>query len=193
MTEPSANENDLIKVSLPKRQGWRGGGYITSLVVILSLLALLAYGLAKAQSGPRDRGPAPDFTLNGFDGRIVTLSELRGNIVVINFWASWCLPCREEADYLEQTWRKYQDQGVVFIGVGYADTEKEARAYIEEFDITYLNGPDLGTRISKAYNIQGIPETFFIDRDGELQGVHIGPLFYPQLDERIDELINEEY
>jgi cytochrome c biogenesis protein CcmG, thiol:disulfide interchange protein DsbE len=193
MTEPSANENDLIKVSLPKRQGWRGGGYITSLAVILSLLALLAYGLAKAQSGPRDRGPAPDFTLNGFDGRIVTLSELRGNIVVINFWASWCLPCREEADYLEQTWRKYQDQGVVFIGVGYADTEKEARAYIEEFDITYLNGPDLGTRISKAYNIQGIPETFFIDRDGELQGVHIGPLFYPQLDERIDELINEEY
>jgi cytochrome c biogenesis protein CcmG, thiol:disulfide interchange protein DsbE len=193
MTEPSANENDLIKVSLPKRQGWRGGGYITSLAVILSLLALLAYGLAKAQSGPRDRGPAPDFTLNGFDGRIVTLSELRGNIVVINFWASWCLPCREEADYLEQTWRKYQDQGVVFIGVGYADTEKEARAYIQEFDITYLNGPDLGTRISKAYNIQGIPETFFIDRDGELQGVHIGPLFYPQLDERIDELINEEY
>jgi cytochrome c biogenesis protein CcmG, thiol:disulfide interchange protein DsbE len=193
MIEPSLNENNLIQVPKGKRRGWREGGYVTTLAVILGILALLAYGLAKAQAGPRDRGPAPDFTINGFDGRIVTLSELRGNIVVINFWASWCLPCREEADYLEQTWRKYQDQGVVFIGVGYADTEKEARAYIEEFDITYLNGPDLGTRISKAYNIQGVPETFFVDKNGELQGVHVGPLFPPQLDQKIDDLLNEEY
>jgi cytochrome c biogenesis protein CcmG/thiol:disulfide interchange protein DsbE len=80
---------------------------------------------------------------------------------------------------------------VVFIGVDYVDTEKEAVAYIDEFDITYFNGPDLGTRISQAYNIQGVPETFFIDRSGNLRGVHIGPLIPPQLDDRIDELLAE--
>lgn len=136
---------------------------------------------------------APDFSLTGFDGREVTLSELRGQVVVVNFWASWCQPCRQEAAYLENTWRKYKDQGVVFIGVDYVDTEKEALAYIEEFDITYLNGPDLQTRISQAYNIQGVPETFFIAKNGELSGVHIGPLVPPQLDDKIEELLAEPY
>ncbi|MDP2994236.1 MAG: TlpA disulfide reductase family protein, partial [Anaerolineales bacterium] len=123
----------------------------------------------------------------------VTLSDLRGQVVIINFWASWCPPCREEAAYLEQTWRKYKDQGVVFIGVDYVDTEKAALAYIAEFDITYLNGPDVGTRIAQAYNIKGVPETYYVDRNGTLRGVHIGPLTSPQLDEKIYELLAESY
>ena len=160
---------------------------------VLALLGFLAWGLVKAQAGPVDSGLAPDFSLTGFDGRKVTLSELRGQVVIVNFWASWCPPCREEAAYLEQTWRKYQGQGVVFIGVDYVDTEKAALAYIQEFDITYINGPDLRTEISDAYNIQGVPETFFIAKNGELRGVHIGPLVAPQLDEKIEELLAEPY
>lgn len=159
--------------------------------LLLGFLALLAWGLVQADSGPRQSGPAPDFTLTGFDGRTVTLSRLHGQVVVVNFWASWCPPCREEAAYLEATWRAYQDRGVVFIGVDWVDTEKEALAYIEEFDITYLNGPDIGTRIAQAYRIQGVPETFFIDKSGTLRGVHIGPLYPPELDDRIDELLAE--
>ncbi|HET7010464.1 MAG TPA: TlpA disulfide reductase family protein [Anaerolineales bacterium] len=159
--------------------------------LVLGLLSLLAWGMARADRGPRDTGAAPDFSLTGFDGRTVTLSELRGQVVVINFWASWCPPCREEAAYLERTWRAYRDRGVVFIGVDWVDTEKEALAYIDEFDITYLNGPDIGTRIAQAYNIQGVPETFFVDKSGQLRGVHIGPLYPPELDERIDELLAE--
>jgi len=112
-------------------------------------------------------------------------------VVVVNFWASWCPPCREEAAYLEATWRDYQDRGVVFIGVDYVDTEAEALAYLEEFEITYFNGPDLGTRISQAYRIQGVPETFFIDRNGLLRGVKIGPLFPPELEDRIEALLAE--
>jgi cytochrome c biogenesis protein CcmG/thiol:disulfide interchange protein DsbE len=81
----------------------------------------------------------------------------------------------------------------VFIGVDYTDTEKEALAYIAEFDITYLNGPDLGTRISQAYNIQGVPETFYVDKQGILRGVKVGPLSPPELDEKIDELLAESY
>lgn len=160
---------------------------------VLALLGLLAWGLVRVQAGPRSEGPAPDFTLNTFDGRTIVLSELRGQVVVINFWASWCPPCRDEAPYLEATWRKYQDAGVVLLGVDYVDTEKEALAYIDEFGITYPNGPDLGTSISQAYRIQGVPETFFVAKDGTLRGVRIGPLAPPELDERIDALLAEPY
>src|SRR4030065_596044 len=169
------------------------GGQIIAFALVIGLLSLLAFGLVKANHGPREKGMAPDFTITGFDGRTVTLSELRGQVVIVNFWASWCPPCREEAAYLEQTWRKYKDRGVVFIGVDYVDTEVEALAYIQEFDITYLNGPDLKTRISQAYNIQGVPETFFIAKNGELRGMHIGPLVPPQLDDKIEERLAEPY
>ncbi len=87
----------------------------------------------------------------------------------------------------------YKNQGVVFLGVDYVDTEAEALAYIEEFDITYPNGPDIGTRISQAYRIQGVPETFFVGKDGTIRGLKIGPLFPPELDERLTELLAEPY
>lgn len=190
MTELPLNEQE---VQSPPTADRKRIGVIITFAVILMLLGLLAWGLKKAQAGPLDNGLAPDFTITDFDGRTATLSELRGQVVVINFWASWCPPCREEAAYLEETWRKYEDKGVVFIGVDYVDTEKEALAYIAEFDITYLNGPDIGTRISQAYNIQGVPETFFVAKNGELRGVHIGPMKSPQLDEKIEELLAEQY
>lgn len=174
---------------------WLGrGGRLLAYILVLTLLGLLGWGLVQANAGPRSSGLAPDFTLTGYDGRTVTLSQLRGQVVVINFWASWCPPCREEAAYLEATWRKYKDKGVVFIGVDWVDTEKEALAYIKEFDITYINGPDVGTRISQAYRIQGVPETFFVAKDGTLRPpVQIGPFYPPKLDERIEALLAEPY
>lgn len=175
------------------RSKWQTGGRVVAFAIVLALLGLLAWGLVKSQRGQVHSGMAPDFTLAGFDGREATLSDLRGQVVIINFWASWCPPCREEAPYLEQTWRKYQDQGVIFLGVDYVDTEKEALAYINEFDITYLNGPDIGTRISQAYNIQGVPETFYVAKNGELRGLKVGSLKPPELDNKIDELLSETY
>ena len=189
MTQLPNNE----ELQLPPAAKSKKTGLIIAFAIILALLGLLAWGLRKAQAGPRENGIAPDFTITGFDGRTVTLGELRGQVVIINFWASWCLPCREEAAYLEETWRKYKDQDVIFIGVDWVDTEKEALAYIKEFDITYINGPDLGTRIATAYNIQGVPETFYIAKNGELRGVHIGPLKSPELDEKIEGLLAEQY
>lgn len=189
----TGDEKSILNSSLPKKD-WRALlGRILAFTFVLGLLAFFAFGLAKANKGPRESGPAPDFSLTGFDGQKVTLSELRGKVVIINFWASWCIPCRQEAAYLEQTWRKYKDKGVVFIGVDYVDTEKEARAYIKEFDITYINGPDLKTRISDAFNIKGVPETYFVSKDGILRGVHIGPLESPQLDQKIEELLALPY
>jgi cytochrome c biogenesis protein CcmG/thiol:disulfide interchange protein DsbE len=160
--------------------------------LLVALLAAVGWKMARAQSGPIGQGVAPDFSLDSFGGETLVMSELRGKVVVINFWASWCPPCREEAAYLEQTWRDYRDQGVVFIGVNYVDTQAEALAYLEEFDITYFNGPDLGTRISQLYNLQGVPETFFISKGGEIRGVKIGPLYPPELTNWIDELLAED-
>lgn len=175
------------------KQGVSFFGRFLAFGLLFALLVVVGWGLVQARAGQLESGLAPDFSLTSFDGQTLTLSELRGNVVVINIWASWCPPCRDEAPYLEATWRKYQDQGVVFIGVDYADTEKEALAYIDEFDITYFNGPDLGTRISQAYKMQGVPETFFVAKNGELRGNHIGPLFPPTLDEKIEELLAEPY
>lgn len=189
----SAHTVEPRERSQTSREQRRGPGWGSWLAagVVAALLALLGWGLSRATAGQLDRGPAPDFELTTFDGGTVRLSDLRDQVVVINFWASWCLPCREEAPVLEATWRAYRDRGVVFIGVDYVDTEREALAYIQEFDLTYPNGPDLGTRIAQAYRIQGVPETFFVDRQGFLRGVHIGPITEEQLVARIEALLAE--
>ena len=194
MTEINPEPVDQTTPVEPKpNRIWSTTGRLVVVFLVVGLIALLAWGLVQAEKTPLEEGMAPDFTLTSFDGRTYTLSDLRGNVVIINFWASWCPPCREEAAYLERTWRKYKDEGVIFIGVDYADAEKPALAYIDEFDITYFNGPDLGTRISQSYNIKGVPETYYVAKDGTLRGNHIGPLFEPELDNRIDELLSEPY
>jgi cytochrome c biogenesis protein CcmG/thiol:disulfide interchange protein DsbE len=194
MAEARQDAQVSLPVTEEQSQNWqRTIGRILIYGILLALLGLMAWGLNKTQNGPVQSGMAPDFTLTTFDDQTLTLSELRGQVVIINFWASWCPPCREEAPYLEQAWRKYRDQGVVFIGVDYVDTEPEALAYIEEFDITYPNGPDLRTEISQAYNIQGVPETFYVAKNGELRGLKIGPLQPPELDRKIEELLAESY
>lgn len=163
--------------------GWLAGLGLLAFLVLLGL-GLYQKGLAQVQSGS-----APNFTLTTYDGQTVRLSGLRGQVVVINFWASWCQPCHQEAPLLEATWREYRERGVVFIGVDYLDTEPEARAYISEYHLTYPNGPDLGSRIAQAYRIKGVPETYFVDRKGLLQGVFIGPLTQDELHRHIDSLL----
>ncbi|MFQ6015053.1 MAG: TlpA family protein disulfide reductase [Anaerolineae bacterium] len=148
-----------------------------ALAAVLAFLALLAYGLRLQGLGPLTEGSAaPPFTLDLFEGGQISLDELRGQVVVVNFWASWCPTCRDEAPFLEEVWRQYKDEGVTFIGVDYLDTEPQALAYLKEFDITYPNGPDLGSRISHAYRLRGVPETFFINREGRIATFHKGPI-----------------
>jgi cytochrome c biogenesis protein CcmG, thiol:disulfide interchange protein DsbE len=107
----------------------------------------------------------------------------------VNFWASWCVPCRDEAPTLERVWERYKDRGVVFIGVDYVDSETEALKYLKAFRISYPNGPDVGTEISHRYRIQGIPETYFVGKDGYPVENHIGPIDEPTLSAKIEELL----
>lgn len=122
-------------------------------LLILGMMAVFAWKMYDGALVLVIDGPAPDFTLPLFEGGEIILSDLQGQVVVINFWASWCIPCRDEAPFLEQVWRKYRDQGVVFLGVDYLDTNKEAQAFLEEFGVTYPNGPDIGTKIAKQYHL----------------------------------------
>jgi cytochrome c biogenesis protein CcmG/thiol:disulfide interchange protein DsbE len=140
-------------------------------------LVILGVGLYRSQQGQINVGqPAPEFELITFEGETYRLSEYRGSVIVINFWASWCESCKPEAKDLEAAYQFYKPRGdVLFLGVDYVDTEPEALAYLEEFGITYPNGPDLRTEISQAFRIRGVPETFIIDQEGVIAHLQIGP------------------
>ncbi len=169
------------KTSRPK---W---GVVLVWVFVLGLLAVLGIGLVRSQRGSIRVGDrVPDLTLSTFEGDEIHFADLRGQIVVVNFWASWCKPCEQEAVELEQAYQMYRDKGVVFLGVDYVDTETEALAYLAKFGITYPNGPDLGTRISQAFRILGVPETYIIGPDGRLAAVKIGP--YLSLNEIVNQI-----
>jgi cytochrome c biogenesis protein CcmG/thiol:disulfide interchange protein DsbE len=169
------------------------------MLLVLAFVGLLAFGLLSSASNStklQDR-PAPNFELTGFNGEYngqrFSLADMRGQVVVLNFWASWCIECEKEADLLEQAWRDYQGQGVWFIGVDYLDIDTEGLAYMERFNITYPNGPDIGSRIYQAYRSTGVPETFFIDKEGMIRHVQIGPIVSEEeLYGLIDRLLAEE-
>ena len=152
-------------------------------VVLVGLLALVAVMLNRRQQGTVQPGDKiPDFSMPLFSGyelngsSQVKFADLRGKVVMINFWASWCKPCEQEAADLRMAWDYYKDSGkVVFLGIDYVDTEPEARAYLRKFGIVYANGPDLGTKVSQLFRIKGVPETYFLDQEGVLRHVQVGP------------------
>jgi cytochrome c biogenesis protein CcmG/thiol:disulfide interchange protein DsbE len=162
-------------------------------LAIIILVAVMAINLHSTESTDLANQKAPDFTLPLFDmfeQDQITLADLRGQVVVVNFWASWCVECYKEAELLEQAWRDYREQGVVFVGVDHLDTEKEALQYMEKYGITYPSGPDRGDKISQAYGITGVPETFFIDKNGHIAHVQIGPIERAALYALLERLVN---
>jgi cytochrome c biogenesis protein CcmG/thiol:disulfide interchange protein DsbE len=152
-------------------------GWLAVWAGLFALLVLLAIGLDRSNDQPVARGdPAPAFNIITFDGEEYSLAGLQGKVIVLNFWASWCKPCEQEAADLQTAYETYAPRGdVVFLGAAYVDTEPESLAYLHRFGITYPNGPDLGQEIYHAYRASGVPETYFIGRDGLLAFVKIGP------------------
>jgi cytochrome c biogenesis protein CcmG, thiol:disulfide interchange protein DsbE len=159
------------------------------------VLALLAYGFTL---NPRDvpsplvGRPAAPFALTSFDGAPVDLAALRGKVVVLNFWASWCYPaCYEEAPALERGWRAYRDRGVVVVGVDIQDKDEAARTFIGDFSLTFANAPDRTGKVSIDYGVYGVPETYVIDQAGTIRYKQIGPISVEVLHGTILPLVRE--
>jgi cytochrome c biogenesis protein CcmG, thiol:disulfide interchange protein DsbE len=172
----------------PESRGWdrrRTIGAIVGGAIVLGIVVLLAVGLANKDIGTSiqdalvkgERPSAPDITLPvltsgpgvGPEGSDVTLSRMRGKIVVLNFWASWCEPCKLEAPILEAVSRRYQNSSdVVVMGVDIQDLREQARGFIEDNGVTYASLRDGTDKTKDTYQVPALPETFLIDPEGRI-------------------------
>ena len=174
---------------------WRIAAILLAVAGIGALTALLAFGLANrspvtGRSGEtRIAKPAPPIDMPLYGGGMLTPADYADKPVVLNFWASWCGPCRQEAPIFERLSREYGERGVLFVGVNIQDATADAEAYLREYDITYPNGIDANGGISIDYGVIGIPVTFFIDRDGIVQRRWAGVMRETQLRQWIDQLV----
>ena len=174
-------------------------GFVVTTILSASLLLLLFARLLSASQAVGDSGTspivghtAPDFTitlLNGQSGQKLHLADLKGKPVVVNFWASWCDPCTEEAPVLEAAAHKYAAQGVVFVGVAYEDVQANSVQFLQQYGITYPVGPDTSGAISISYGVPTVPETVFINPSGVVVDKFGGALSPNMLDQRIAEIL----
>jgi cytochrome c biogenesis protein CcmG, thiol:disulfide interchange protein DsbE len=167
-----------------------------AVLVVASLVALLGWKVAEKEegrglSGALERGErpaAPQLTFETLDGEgEISLADYRGKAVVLNFWASWCIPCRTEAPLLQETWERHRDDGLVVLGIDAQDLRTDARRFVERYGLTYPiaydgNGASLG-----RFGNTGFPETWFVGRDGRLVGEHIiGEFDREQLERNVE-------
>jgi cytochrome c biogenesis protein CcmG/thiol:disulfide interchange protein DsbE len=164
-------------------------------LAVVPVLVLLAYGFS---TDPHDipspllGKPASPFALTAFDGKPVALDALKGQVVIVNFWASWCYPaCYEEAPSLERAWQAYKDRGLVVVGVNFQDKEEPAKRFLTQFGHTFPNAPDPAGRVSVDYGVYGVPETYFIDKKGRLRFKQVGPVSDELLKSQIERLLAE--
>jgi cytochrome c biogenesis protein CcmG, thiol:disulfide interchange protein DsbE len=163
--------------------------------VVALLVALLAWQVVRTDQGKAldskvsagKKPPAPVFELDSLDGsERVSLADLRGKAVVVNFWASWCGPCKDEAATLEAAWQKWRNQDVVVLGVDLQDLSTDARRFVDRYDVTYPVLRDKHGWTWGHYGLTGLPETWFVDREGRLVGEHVeGPVTAEELDRNI--------
>jgi cytochrome c biogenesis protein CcmG/thiol:disulfide interchange protein DsbE len=150
----------LLPVLLVVAVAWSGVGWLT-----------------RTEDRPRVvNGVVPSLQLTTFDSDVIDLAALRGQGVVINFWASWCEPCRVEAELFEAAWRAEGGNGLLFVGVNSQDRPDAAHAFLDEFNVSYPNGAEVDGAWSRAFGVVGLPTTYFVDAAGEIQGVVWGPI-----------------
>jgi cytochrome c biogenesis protein CcmG, thiol:disulfide interchange protein DsbE len=166
---------------------------VTGAVVVAA--ALLSFGLTHRDalaSTPLVQRTAPGFALPALDARQrpVRLADLRGQVVVVNFWASWCTECRTEQAALNRTWHRFRDSGVVVLGVDFEDAAGDARRYVATSGVSYPVVVDGDSRTALAYGVRGVPETYVVDARGRIVDRVIGPAGAPRLRATIDGLLS---
>jgi len=149
-------------------------GQVVALAAVAGLLGLLIWKLTHQTKAPKIGARAPVFSLKRVDALgTLDLTSLRGKPIVLNFWASWCVPCKGEAPMLESAWQQYRKEGVVFLGVDYHDVTSDARTFLSHHGVTYPTVQDGSGKIADSYGVSAVPETYFINRKGRLVGEHI--------------------
>jgi len=170
-------------------------------VVALSLVWMFIVRPAMPEAGaaappsPQIGFAAPDFTLDTLDGQAIALSDLRGQVVLINLWASWCPPCRAEMPALDAVYRKYREAGFVVLAVNttFQDSEADARAFAQNLGLTFPILLDRDGATSRRYQMQALPTTFFVGRDGTIRDIVIGgPMSEALIASKIEGLLAEE-
>ncbi len=175
--------------SFRRRFSW---GSLALLAGVLALALALGVQLARRNTGRPTSGPAPDFALALFDGTDVQLSDYRGQVVLINFWASWCPPCRDEAPDLQALYDDYRSLGFTVLGINMLESSRrKALEFIAEFGIRYPNGEDLGERVTNLYRVEAPPESFLIDRRGQVRRFFIGNIRYDDVSADVEALLAE--
>lgn len=196
VVEPTASTSVVEAApSTPSRQ-WLPAAVAAFVgTAVVGLLVLLWFGLAQRQRGTVGEASvpfrqAPGFELGLFDGGTFRLSNelAQGRPVLLNFWASWCVPCRDEAPMLEAAWKRDRAR-VAFVGVDVQDTDADARAFLRQFGVTYPNGDGNAGQISISYGMRGVPETYFIAADGRILRKWNGPLNAAGLEQFLGELL----
>ena len=146
--------------------------FTTRLLCLASLVMLPA--LATAVDNLRSGAPAPAFQLNSSTGKPVSLAGLKGQIVLVNFWASWCGPCRKEMPILEQLNRKYRGKGVTLVGVNVEPNSSDAAVWLKATPVSFPILFDVDSKVSKLYQVEGMPNTVIVDRKGNVRYIHRG-------------------
>jgi len=131
--------------------------------------------------------PAPDFALRNADGQVVRLSDLRGKVVFVNFWATWCRPCKEELPDIEKLYEEKREQGLEVLAINYQDDPDDARAFFDELGIDVPMLLDRNGSVYDQYLLQGLPDSFFIDRDGNLAALHYGFMSEEKMRQRLEQ------
>jgi cytochrome c biogenesis protein CcmG/thiol:disulfide interchange protein DsbE len=167
---------------------------IVPFFILVPSLIIIGLGivLIRGDQGQVSSGMAPTFRLPLYDGGVFDLEEQRGKVVLINFWASWCGPCRSEAAELNAVWDTFRNRDFAMVGIGYLDNERDARAFLAEFGVEYPTGHDDRSVIARAYRIRGVPETFILNRRGEIAHVIIAPTTISVLRPLIEQLLAED-
>jgi cytochrome c biogenesis protein CcmG/thiol:disulfide interchange protein DsbE len=169
----------------------------TALVTILILARGLRVDVSKVPSALLGK-EAKAFNVDWLEGSggkptdaqtMLTLEAFKGRPIILNFWASWCVSCRAEAGYFEEFWRKHQNDGLVMIGIAVQDTDEDAKAFASTFKKTYYLGIDRDGRAGIDYGVYGVPETFFIDRQGIIRHKEAGPVTTQMLAEHLPKIL----
>jgi thiol-disulfide isomerase/thioredoxin len=139
------------------------------------------------------KGPAPDFTLKSRSGENIKLSELRGEVVMINFWASWCAPCRQEMPLLEELYKKYSDLGFTLLAVNVEEDSSKADILLRDIPVTFPVLYDNTNKVTKLYKVVAMPSTIIVDRNGNMRYLHRGylPGYEEEYKKQVSELIRE--